>query len=283
MAVNLTALSTLTTGIRSASNLLLVNPQNDVGIQAQQDTSQSFLGGLANSLMSDRSGGLLGGQDPKFLFNYEGENVVMLESDITDHFVEDNTSLQDQIALKPETITTHGFIGELTDIAPKLLAPVKYAADKLLTVSAYTPALSATALLAYNEALYAYQVAAAIGSTAAAAWNSLSGGGSQNKQQVAFTTFYQYWKGRRLFTVQTPWAVFKNMAIRTLRAIQDPETRVITDFEITFKTVNIASTSILGAGAGVLNGQGRFNNQSAGVTDNGIGALGPSTPQVMTV
>lgn len=267
---NLSALTPLTTAATALSNLILVSPQATIGYQPQNPATNT---------------GLTAQPPPALLFHYEGEQTIGLESDITDHFIEDNTAIQDQISLKPETITTHGFIGELNDVTPRALAPIKTIADKLTIVGAYTPALSITALLVYNEAFQLYQVGLNAVNSAVAAWSSLGGSGgesvinsqgitlqpNQSKQQIVFQQFYGYWRSRTLFTVQTPWAVFQNMAIKSLRAIQDAETRMITDFEVSFKMIRTAATVTTPSLA--LTFQGRAASQSASLTD-----LGTSTP-----
>ncbi len=282
---NLAALSPITTAATALSNLVLVSPQSVVGYQPQNKPNPD------GSTPTTEP-------PPKLLFNYEGEQTVMIESDITDHYVEDNSAIQDQIALKPEVITAHGFIGELNDVVPDLLKPVKFVADKLTAIVAYTPALTATAQLAYSEAFQLYQVASNVVTSAVNAWTAVSNlitgsdgqtvigadgqtvATAQNKQQTAFQQFYGYWRSRTLFTVQTPWAVFQNMAIRSLRAIQDAETRVITDFEITFKMIRQAST--LTATNGLSNipqsYQNRAGSQASALTDLGssTGVPGPS-------
>lgn len=267
MAIDLSILSVATTTATALSNLILVNPQDNVGIQPQADSI-----GLQTEQL----------QVPKFLFNYEGENTVLLESDITDHFVEDNTAIQDQIALRPEIITTHGFIAELNDIGPEILAPLKLAADKLTVIDAYTPVISATAILAYNEAVQLYAVAQLAKNSAVNAWQTVSTGAvpaTQNKQQLAFQQFYGYWQNRTLFTVQTPWAIFRNMAIKSLRAIQDADTRVITDFEISFKMMRFAQTIVTSNTQNQF--QGRAKSQAASLVDNGtstpVASLGLNT------
>lgn len=276
---NISTLSQLSSAATSLSNLILVNPQKTIGYQPVPINP-------------------VNGQPlqppPALLFHYEGEQKARLQSDITDHYVEDNTALQDQIALKPETITTQGFIGELNDVAPALLAPVQAIADKLTSISAYTPGLSATALLAYNQAFQLYQIGASAVNSAVSAWTSVTGGGGENvigsngflnntfnatngqiannqtKQQIMFQQFYGYWRNRTLFTIQTPWAVFQNMAILDLEAVQDAETNVITDFHVTFKIIRFANTQTVTAAQGL---QGRLSLQAGGVTD-----LGTSTP-----
>ena len=225
-----------------------------------------------------------------FVFDFLGEEEVTFESDITDHYVEDNTAIQDQISLKPETITTHGFIGELNDVPPAALAILQAAANKLTAIGAYAPQLSATALIAYNDAFEAYQTAANVANTAISAWSSignaisgsdgqsvigssgLTGGldgiSNQNLQQTYFQQFYYYWRNRVLFTVQTPWAVFQNMAILRLRAVQDETTNTITDFEITFKMIRVASTDAL-LPAGTTQYGGQLDDQAQSLTNLG--------------
>ena len=73
---------------------------------------------------------------------------------------------------------------------------------------------------------------------------------------------------RERFPVQTPWAVFQNMAILRLTATQDAETNVITDFEVTFKLIRMASTIFrLPISSGCFSAQNAANQN-----------LGTSTP-----
>jgi hypothetical protein len=190
------------------------------------------------------------------IFNYEGEQTITLESDITDHYIEDNTAINDQIALRPELITTHGFIGELNNILPSSLQALQTAAQAVSVISGYTPSLSITALLALNKAEQAYQTGNQLSNLAVNAFNTITGAGTQNKQQKAFGQIYGWWQNRTLMTVQTPWNLFINCAIKTARIIQDPDTQLITDFEVTFKVLRFASTVI---GIGIPLGQGYTN------------------------
>lgn len=260
---NLSQLAPITTTATALSNLVLVSPQATQGYQPQG------------------SAGLQ--QPPAILFHYEGEQAVICESDITDHYIEENLAIQDQIALRPEIITTHGFIGELNDVAPSFLAPIQAIADRLTVISAYVPVISETALIAYAEAFQLYQVGANGVNSAVSAWNTLNGTGSesvingqgitlqsnQNRQQTVFQQFYGYWRNRTLFTVQTPWAIFQNMAILRLHPIQDETTRMITDFNVSFKIIRQAQTITT---VPIKSVQGRLNSQSAGVTDLGTSA-----------
>lgn len=279
--MDLSGISNFTTAATALSNLILVSPQKTVGYQPQN----------APSWKKETSV-----PPPAILFNYEGEQSVALSSDITDHYIENNTAIQDQIALRPEIITTNGFIGELNDVAPAALKPIQELAQKLVTIGAYTPQLSATAQLAYNEAFFAYQIGANLVNSAVSSWSSITGSGGQSvingsginlqpnqtKQQIYFQQFYGYWKNRTLFTIQTPWAIFQDMAIQSLRAVQDAETRVITDFEVTFKLMRFATTLSTPNTLNSNNFQGRGKYQSSSVVDLGTSALEPSSTSFLS-
>jgi len=280
MALDTSAISNAANTALGLSNLILVSPQSTIGYQAQNFPSWK----------NDSSA-----QPPAILFNYEAEQSVSLSSDVTDHYIEDNTAIQDQVALKPETITTSGFIGELNDVAPAALIPLQTVAEKLVAIGAYAPQISETAAIAYAKAFQLYQVGSSLANSAVSSWASLTGGGaqtvingattqqditnqtnkSQTKQQIYFQQFYGYWKNRTLFTVQTPWAVFQDMIIQSLRAVQDAETRMITDFEITFKLMRFASTQSV-ANIGLYNSndaQGRLVSQGSEEVDLGTSSV----------
>lgn len=230
-------------------------------------------------------------QPAAFQFHYEGEQSITCQSDITDHYIEDNTAIQDQIAVKPEIIATHGFIGELNDVPPLALRALQTAAMSLTSIGAYVPQISSTALLAYNEAFFAYQLEQQAQAAIVSTWGAINGSGgeavansgngalinynqaSQSLQQKAFQLFYAYWFNRVLFTVQTPWAVFVNCAINTLRPIQDAETNVITDFELSFKVIRTATTNVTTPVVG-----GRAIAQQSSTTK-----LGSNTPSPTSV
>lgn len=283
MALNLSGLSQASTAAVTLGNLILVSPQKTVGYQPQNGPSW------------ERN---TAAQGKAILFNYEGEQSATLTSDITDHFIENNTSVQDQIALKPVTITTQGFVGELNDIPPGLLVPLQLAAEKLTAISAYTPALSITALLAYANAFALYQAAKSVANSAVSTWSSINGTGgesvinggtqgnaqgqlagqipNQTQQQIYFQQFYAYWQQRTLFTIQTPWAIFQDMAIMSLRSVQSAETRMISDFEVTFKQLRFASTQLsLDPAHDPNNFSGRAFSQGAKEVNLGVSTLEP--------
>lgn len=267
--MDLSPLSSVVSTAGGLGGLILVTPNVNLGINAQLPSQPN--NSTASLLSRFRT------QNTTILFHYEEEQTVTMSNDITDHFVEDNTTLQDHIARKPLVITTNGFIGELNDIVPPALAPLKFLADKLIILAPYTPQLSVTALIAFNTAQQLYNTAQSLATSAVSSWNTITGGSTENKQQKVFNQFYGYWRsqdpetGKRispvLFTVQTPFAIHKNMAIQSVRAIQDGDTRMISNFEVTFKEFNFATTST------AVQFQGRSQVQSTDPVD-----LGSNTP-----
>lgn len=274
-------ISSISSAATGLAGLLLVTPQV-TGYQPQSSQSDS---------------GIVLAQVPTLLFNYEGENTASIQSDITDHYVENNSAIQDMISLKPEEITVQGFVGELNDIAPAPFASLQAAANKLTSIPGYLPGLSATALIAYNTAVFGYETAANLVNSAVSAWSSITGGQSglatigsnglatptnnnQSKQALMFQSFYGYWQQRILFSVQTPWAIFQNMAIKSLKSIQDPETLLISSFEVTFKMMRFASTqtaSITSLPNGAFNStQGQLFYQSQSGVNLGTQTPGPA-------
>jgi hypothetical protein len=196
-------------------------------------------------------------------------------------------------------------VSELNDVTPTVLKFLKSATTGLSAIQSYTPGLSVTATLAYNQAFQAYQIAQNLANSAISAWSSLTnqapttlsgneefqpitpfglGGkffpiaGAQTKQQIAFQFFYGYWIHRFLFTVQTPWAVFKNMAIEQLRPIQTEDTRTFSTFECTFKQIRFASTSNSLPSSAVSDG--RRSLQSTALNNQGT-STSPSSISVV--
>lgn len=275
LATDLSGIQTSATTISSLANLVMATPQS-YGYQPLPAPTANGLPSLAPF-------------PPALLFHYEGEQICTIESDITDHFIENNTTLVDQIGLKPEIFKTSGFIGELNDVLPQSLQFLKQAANVFVQISAYTPQLSITALVAYTQALLLYEEAASIAQSAVSAYSSLTGTSSnssvtqgnvdftktgalqdnlvQNLQQNMFQQLYGYWNSRTLFNIQTPWCIFTNMAILSFRAIQDATTQTVTDFEVTFKKIRTASTFVTNGPIG----SGSAATQSAVEQNLGIG------------
>lgn len=202
-----------------------------------------------------------------FLFDLVLEDTVNLESEITDNFIEDNTTVQDQIGLRPEVVTVRGMVGEIVQTEAQA-DEVSKEPVPLPTNPELEPELTdiQIAELAEQKAGEAREVSAVTDTQSLEGYFSARNPISNSRQSKYFSYFYQLWKGRQLFTVDTPWGYFTDMAIQSFRASQDGSTRFASDFTVTFKKLRFATTIV------ILRGQlsGRAVQQSAETTDNGI-------------
>ncbi len=222
-------------------------------------------------------------QISSFAFDYEGDDHVSLANDVTDHWVEDNTQVQDHIGVKPVCISLKGKVSELTFSAASSLSILGAlaAVESALTqvpayIGTYTPGVEQTLLLAItqaqNIAVQIEQAAARLQQLAAL----IPGSGIQrNKQQKAFALLSALRNARILFTVYTPFQVFYNMAIENIDATQPGGTRTMSDFSVSMKQIqftnNISQASFQAQYAGRA-GAGYQPPTSNGVT-TGTAAL----------
>ena len=226
---------------------------------------------LANSAFVSVAGavGIAG-----FIFDRAKESNVVLRNEITEHYTEDGSPVQDHIARKPEEITLSGYVGEYKHIVSNQPSKLEQITQKLTTLGSYLPPLTDGAKAIYkglqgnNESAVLSSV---IGGTASNAVNTgldvfkaykninMPG----NDQQKAFLFFEALRNSNALFTVETPWRTYTDMAIRSLRAFQDEKTADISYFEVTMVKFRKVETGI------VSQVQGRLAGQQAPVTHSG--------------
>lgn len=183
--------------------------------------------------------------DISFLFDYREQDTADLQSDITDHFTEENSAIQDEIALRPIRVTLHGYIGELSDKKEGIAQTVQAIASQLTVLAPYVPQLTVSALQFYAQAEQIYNAASAAANQINQAFRLATGAAKQTKQSVAYSFFKEQWQKRALFTVMSPWEIHENMAIESLHAVQEGESQTVSDFRITFKEMRFAQTTSL--------------------------------------
>lgn len=212
-----------------------------------------------------------------FLFDLVNDDGAELESDITDHYVEENVPVQDMIALRPEIVTVSAQIAELVKRMPTV-ARVAPTTNPLPNIGGLEPALSPGAQAQQD----ATTQATADDNAAVTSAQSLYGyynarlpqQPNQTKQSVIYGYFYQLWKGRQLFSVETPWGFFTNMAILSISARQPEQSKSVSEFNITFKKIRTVRSVIVTPG--LLAGRAVF--QQAPITQNGTVGQVPFTP-----
>lgn len=212
-----------------------------------------------------------------YLMDVVGDEDVDLTSEITDHFIEDNTTIQDQIGLRPEVITVRGVVAELVASTAALSKPSP-GLNPLPILDGLVPSLTQA-----QQKMRADEAAAATAKSASVtSGKSLYGyydqraakQPNQTKQARIFGYFYQLWKGRQLFSVETPWGIFNNCAILTCRMSQSESSKYESDVVLTFKTIRIAGDVTVNVGQLA----GRLSLEQSPTTQNGNAGTSALTP-----
>ena len=177
-----------------------------------------------------------------FIFDIDGTTTHQLESDITDHYVEDNTAVQDHIALRPEEITLKNYQGELlfgfNDLSvinsQKLLKPIDN---------------SLTSIVKENTTVQTNQKKTIINNTVISKLrplnNSIIVSSTGNRQQGAYNFFKSLRKKRILVSVNTPYGYLTNMFFKSITPFQDEDSRFISTFTLTLKQMNFVDTIVV--------------------------------------
>lgn len=180
-----------------------------------------------------------------FMFDIIDEEQTKLESEITDHYIEDNTAVQDTIALKPIEVVAKGFVGEYTYQTPIIDQAIQRASGKLAIVQQYLPKLSnyANKLLQKSQKI-SNQLEKAQSKTENLykIFNDV-GTVSNSKQARAYAYFSAAWQSRQLFKIQTPYCFYDNMAIKQIKFIQTGESKDKSQIEIIFKQIRQTKTT----------------------------------------
>ena len=222
-----------------------------------------------------------------FLFDAEGETTARLSAEITDHYTEDNRAVQDHIAIHPNRITLKGYVGEVIYALPTQdQSFLQTAVQKLTTISAFLPTISASATQA-QAAIASPSTSDLTLSDASNIYglvkNLLGAVGDEARQQTAYTYFKALMSQGVLMGVQTPWEFMTNMAIESITAIQGENSKFITDFSVTMKQIRIAKT-ISQAYSTTVQGQSSPNNLSPLANQEALNAYrtanGMATPPI---
>lgn len=173
------------------------------------------------------------------------EESITLANSITDYYAEDNSNLQDNIALKPLTFTINGIVGEKYMDVTELNSVSATIANKLAPVLPFMPDCTRFILQTLTVVEAIAGAARKAIEEASAFINSLMGTPTEtslSNQEQAFVFFYSAYKARELFEVNLPWATLNNCAIESVTITQPAETRWYSSVEIQFKQMNFAKT-----------------------------------------
>ncbi len=184
-----------------------------------------------------------------FVFDRELDLLTERTSLITDHFIEDNSAVQDHIAILPERITLKSIAGDLVFFARNTefsdFNVFQKAAQKLTEVELFLTKLS-SAEQQFRESIDdddLVDIESDAFDNLLNLWDltrSLNPGRT-NKEQ-AFIYFNSLFENRTLVAVSTPFGFRKNMAIEHISALEPEETQSIINFTIILKEFRTVST-----------------------------------------
>jgi hypothetical protein len=188
------------------------------------------------------AGGAVYGTNP--LPDVITSDKIALKAQITDHYIEDNTAMQDHIAIEPAKYTLTGVVCELVFQQTPQEQLIRSFITRLASLGILTPAQDATALeyLAAYDILQSAIYSAAKSAESIAPLLGVNTFGQGSKQKTAFAFLERLFNGRATMTVSTPWNIYKSMAIESIDVTQDDTSRHQTVFDITFKEIRVTST-----------------------------------------
>lgn len=195
-----------------------------------------------------------------FKFHVPETELVKFESDITDHFTDTNSAIQDHIALKPITITSTGLVGDyfysvnqIEDFLALIVPTITLVKEFIPQIRAITQkektVYKTPESRAYKQEDGNYKIDTGA-DTARYSFNGMdlfalfqSLYKLKSAQTRAFLFFEAMRKARATFSVETTWKRYDNMAIQSLSAKRDNNAD-ITEFSITFKQLEFTETKV---------------------------------------
>lgn len=205
--------------------------------------AREYVDNKANVLVRPKSSPGISG----FLFDVPETEDVNITSEITDHYTEDNSYINDHEVRKPITITLTGLIGELVYRAPEGIGgSVQELSNRLEVVEAYAGNFTPGAIQTMQRVVdRSESVISSLNQKLDRVQNVVSffdsEGPEETAQQKAFNNLFSLWKSSILLTVQTPWRYFDNMRITNIGFSQDPESNQISNITVTLKELRFAT------------------------------------------
>lgn len=229
---------------------------------------RAYLDNLANKFIvkPKNAKGIFG-----FVFDYEGDSTLQYNVQITDHYAEDNSVINDHIAIQPLRMVLRGFISELVLKAPSgILGSLGSIQNKLTTVPAYLGDYTPGALAKIQKAITkTTNVVNTIDQSIARVKNVVGlfkkATPAITKQEKAFLELQSLMFSKFPMLVETPYGVFNNMVIEGITFIQDENTKSWSDISVSLKQMNFVKT----ATANPDKNANRFMQQSQSITDKG--------------
>lgn len=178
-----------------------------------------------------------------FLFDILEHEEVSLDAEITDHYTEDNSAVQDHVALRPVMFTLRGYVAEMRDLQSNSLMPALTSIQSLASIGGFMPSFANQATQVYTKITDVTSKLNAVINQANNVFDIFSDNSTTaTNQQAAYKFFKDLQQSRQLCTVETPFEIFDNMFISSIRASQK-DSKTQSDFSVTFKQIRKVKTS----------------------------------------
>lgn len=183
-----------------------------------------------------------------FVFDVEGATNVDLATEITDHYTESNFTVQDHIAIRPKRVRLDTYVGEICYRGDNATTnKIQNLARKLTVLNSYIPQLTQGA----QQLKSIFDVSRENISFQKVVDSSLdlyslvkNVAPPTTAQQKAYQYFKALMEQKILVSVQTPFEFCTNMAVESIFATQEEDSRYISNFSIMLKEIRIVSTQV---------------------------------------
>lgn len=244
------------------TEIFKTNPVNTV------QKGRDYIDNLANKYIvkPKNAKGIFG-----FVFDYEGESSATMQADITDHYAEDNTVINDHVALRPLRIQLKGFVSELILKKPEgLVGALDLIQNKLTTVPAYLGDYTPGVISTIQKAITKTQNVVNTIDQSISRVKNIAGLFTKStppisKQESAYLQLQAFYFARFPMLIETPYGSFNNMVIESLSFIQDESTKFWSDITVGFKQLNFVKEAQASPDKNI----NRFQQQTQEVIDKG--------------
>lgn len=186
-----------------------------------------------------------------FVFDAQLEETTQFQSDITDHYVEDNFAAHDHVAIQPIRLKLQGLVGELVyNTNPSgVLGLLNTAQTLLTTVPAYLGKYTPKGLQDIQKVISkGTSVVNKIDNYMARAKNIVglfTGGATETAQQKAYGELKEMWANREMCSVETPYEYFDgNMIIESIRFQQGEDSKFYSSITVSLKEIRVTQVSL---------------------------------------
>lgn len=192
-------------------------------------------------------------QEIHWFFNIVNSDEGTWTSDITDHYVEDGTTVQDNIVIQPVEFTISGLIGEqvFKDELPDVTSQISNTLSKLKPIAALAPIVSNYSKAVVNASYYVENEVNKIKNVVDSIKDKTFFKDATQKSKWQTTVaekLAQMQQSRTLCTLDCDLGNFRNMAIKSIR-IKQEDTTMQSDLVVELKQIRFVETYLTAADA----------------------------------